>query len=394
MPITTMQNELQTWSLTHCGLSMDTEYVFLMYISLGGLDGTLNSGYRFKTFGTLGHIRVTWLQKETDVGGPVDRYRLFLNGTKIYDDYSLRGSLETNRAGSPPQWVRVVDVACTPGINYEITLSGRNFAGWSSQSAPLVTGCFLRPGSISNLREVQSWQLSEDRAALALAWDAPLDSAGADTAYYNVYRDQGLRQALFQLIGTTQTPFFNDTGLDAGRAYGYQVTAVNAFGEGAVSDVLFVQAADTPVDASQRDLSGLLSQANVQLTPAATFGVLDEVGGVVQIYSDMARELRVEGYTGQRQAHVAAFGPVRLALEALDLAGNTGEEDPCEESKLAIAVGDLHHEFCAGDLAEANSVVHALSHGDFALISWQTGWISSSSDTSSSGWRISLTPWR
>eukprot|EP00913_Durusdinium_trenchii_P012600 g11833.t1 len=263
---------------------MDTEYVFLMYISLGGLDGTLNSGYRFKTFGTLGHIRcldrmcphklrsargVTWLQKETDVGGPVDRYRLFLNGTKIYDDYSLRGSLETNRAGSPPQWVRVVDVACTPGINYEITLSGRNFAGWSSQSAPLVTGCFLRPGSISNLREVQSWQLSEDRAALALAWDAPLDSAGADTAYYNVYRDQGLRQALFQLIGTTQTPFFNDTGLDAGRAYGYQVTAVNAFGEG--------------------DLSGLLSQANVQLTPAATFGVLDEVGGVVQIYSDAWR---------------------------------------------------------------------------------------------------------
>ena len=34
---------------------------------------------------------------------------------QIYDDYSLRGSLETNRAGSPPQWVRVVDVACTPG---------------------------------------------------------------------------------------------------------------------------------------------------------------------------------------------------------------------------------------------------------------------------------------
>ena len=31
-------------------------------------------------------------------------------------------------------------------------------------------------------RQVQSWQLDEDRAALALAWDAPPDSAGADTA--------------------------------------------------------------------------------------------------------------------------------------------------------------------------------------------------------------------
>ena len=27
------------------------------YISTGGLDGTLSSGYTFKTFGTLGHIR-------------------------------------------------------------------------------------------------------------------------------------------------------------------------------------------------------------------------------------------------------------------------------------------------------------------------------------------------
>ena len=34
---------------------------------------------------------------------------------QVYDDYSLRGSLEQTRAGSPPRWVRVVDVACTPG---------------------------------------------------------------------------------------------------------------------------------------------------------------------------------------------------------------------------------------------------------------------------------------
>ena len=84
------------------------------------------------------NLGVTWLQKETDVGGSVDRYRIFLNGTQarmvrtesaplrshrpqkhscgqVYDDFSLRGSLEQTRAGSPPQWVRVVDVACTPG---------------------------------------------------------------------------------------------------------------------------------------------------------------------------------------------------------------------------------------------------------------------------------------
>ena len=31
---------------------------------------------------------------------------------------------------------------------------------------------------------------------------------------------------------------------------------------------------------------------------------------------DMARELRVQGYSSQRLAHVAAFGPVNLTLEA------------------------------------------------------------------------------
>lgn len=77
---------------------------------------------------------VTWLQKETDVGGPVDRYRIFLNGTQVYDDFSLRSSLEQSRAGSPLRWVRMVDVACTPGNNYQVTLAGRNFAGWSLDS--------------------------------------------------------------------------------------------------------------------------------------------------------------------------------------------------------------------------------------------------------------------
>jgi len=377
--------------LTNCSLAMDTEYVFLMYISTGGLDGTLSSGYTFKTFGTLGHIRVTWLQKETDVGGAVDRYRIFLNGTQVYDDYSLRGSLEQTRAGSPPRWVRVVDVACTPGLNYQVTLAGRNYAGWSSISEPLITGCFLRPGSISNLREVASYQLSEDRAAMALAWDAPPDAVGADTAYYNVYRDQGLRQASFRLIGQTLTPFFNDTDLDAGRAYGYQVAAVNAFGEGLVSDVLFVQAADSTI--AETALSGLLNQANIQLVPAATFGVLDEVAGVVQIYSsDMARELRVDGYSSQRLAHVAAFGPVNLTLEALDLAGNTGEEDPCEESRLEISIGEsVSYEFCAGD-AVATPVVQQLPYGHFAIIRWRTGLLETTITSVANGWRISLKP--
>ncbi|CAJ1433692.1 unnamed protein product [Effrenium voratum] len=338
-----------------------------------------------KTVTSLGHIRVTWLQKETDAGGPVDRYRVFLNGTEVYDDFGIRSSLEQSRAGSPPQWVRMVDLACTPGTSFQITLSGRNYGGWSALSDPLDTGCFLTPGSTSNLHEVPG---SRGTASLSLAWTAPVDVAGAETAFYNVYRDQGLRQALFQLIGTSVVPSFHDTGLDAGRAYGYQVAAVNAFGEGPVSDVLFVQAVPTPTT-SATELMGILNQASIQLSPPATHGVLDELDGVVQIYSDVARDLRVESYASQRLAHLAIFGPIILTLEVIDLVGSTGENDPCQEARFALDVRGSHEEFCAGDAG--GGMAWTLQYGEFAIVSWKTGWLSAST-TSLNGWYLSLKP--
>ena len=49
----------------------------------------------------------------------------------------------------------------------------------------------------------------------------------------------------------------------------------------------------------------------ITLLVASGFGFVDR-------FTSRSYRLRrqVEGYTGQRQAHVAAFGPVRLALEA------------------------------------------------------------------------------
>jgi len=319
---------------------MDTEYLFFMYISGGALDGTLSSGHAFTTFGSLGHIRVQWLQKETDEGGAIDRYRVFLNGTQVYDDYGYRSSLEQTRAGSPPRWVRVADLACTPGLSYEVTLSGRNLGGWSPLSEPLQTGCFLRPGIISDLREVSS-SVSADRetASLRLAWNAPQDAAGAETAYYNVYRDRGLRQALFELIGSTAVTQFDDAGLVPGRDYGYQVTAVNAFGEGPVSDVLFLKVAGTPViETPKVDLLGILNQAGLQMIPIAQTGELDQVDGVLQVYSsDRPRTLQALNYASHRAAHLVVFGPVALIVEEVDLAGTTAEGDPCLEAELEIA---------------------------------------------------------
>ena len=62
---------------------------------------------------------------------------------------------------------------------------------------PGAPSSVLAPGHARQF-QVQSWQLSEDRAALALAWDAPLDSAGADTVRWGPFSavpEKGTRSA-------------------------------------------------------------------------------------------------------------------------------------------------------------------------------------------------------
>lgn len=68
---------------------------WLRYISLGGLDGTLNSGYRFKTFGTLGHIRCLDRMWLGSTGGWWEVRRIELNladlAKKPMDVYGTTG---------------------------------------------------------------------------------------------------------------------------------------------------------------------------------------------------------------------------------------------------------------------------------------------------------------
>eukprot|EP00438_Fugacium_kawagutii_P002544 Skav207760 [mRNA] locus=scaffold181:253266:281559:+ [translate_table: standard] len=284
-PITTIANNLEQWPLTNCALSMDTEYVFLMYISAGGLDGTLSSGYTFKTFGTLGHIRCL-----------------------------------------------------------KVTLAGRNLAGWSSLSEPLITGCFLRPGSISNLREVASYQLSADQAALALAWDAPPDSVGADSAYYNVYRDQGLRQASFQLVGTTQTPFFNDTNLAAGRAYGYQALdlAGNTGEEDPCEETRLVISVGVPCQ--RKNLEGGL--------PGSSYGIAIMTTTAVGL---LARAKRSKRSVASR----AQGGDMSVSMEEVRAAQRAWAETIKKISKIYLSGGDY-----VAEATKAAGELYGYGHGN------------------------------
>jgi hypothetical protein len=69
---------------------------------------------------------------------------------------------------------------------------------------------------------------------LRLHWTAPADDGGAPITAYNVYR--GTASGGETLLGTTGGTSYDDTSVVAGTLYWYRVSAVNAAGEGALSN--------------------------------------------------------------------------------------------------------------------------------------------------------------
>jgi hypothetical protein len=97
----------------------------------------------------------------------------------------------------------------------------------SSSSAAVVpgapTGLHLTPGN----------------GHMGLAWSAPVNNGGAPIDHYRIYR--GTSSIALSPVATTSLDFYADTGLINGQMYYYQVSAVNAAGEGPPSGQQFAR---------------------------------------------------------------------------------------------------------------------------------------------------------
>ncbi|CAK0861897.1 unnamed protein product [Prorocentrum cordatum] len=242
------------WRLTGCGLSVGVTYEAFVYIERNGEVGTLSPGFQFMPEGATSYLRLRWQDEGTDAS-PVEQWRVYLNGSVVYDDNGLRSSLEQEREIGRPGWIRVVDVVCQPGFSYEVTIAGRNLAGWSNLSEPLIVSCFFVPGAVEDLHlkpGSTSQPVGINDAALeqsaTIEWAPPANLDGAVT--YNVYRDGGLARASFELVASTSEPHFVDSELVAGRVYNYRVSAANSVGEGVVSSSFSLTAPGYPSPAS------------------------------------------------------------------------------------------------------------------------------------------------
>lgn len=70
---------------------------------------------------------------------------------------------------------------------------------------------------------------------VTVSWQAPHDDGGVPILYYNVYRGDSAGSVTTH-IGNTTTRSFTDSGMANGETHYYAVRAVNAAGEGAVSN--------------------------------------------------------------------------------------------------------------------------------------------------------------
>jgi fibronectin type 3 domain-containing protein len=103
-----------------------------------------------------------------------------------------------------------------------------NFPAPGSTFYGLMMGVVIPtvPGTPTNL------SATPGNAQVALAWDAPVSTGGSAVTGYNVYRSTA-ESGTFALISSPLGLNYTDTGRTNGQMYWYNVSAVNAIGEGA-----------------------------------------------------------------------------------------------------------------------------------------------------------------
>ena len=118
------------------------------------------------------------------------------------------------------------DTGVINGITYNYTVAANNSIGWGLNSTSIAATPFLPepPGIPTGLHLVAS------SGQVSINWTVPSISGDSPITGYKLYRGNSSDSLIYlvSVIGTNYT----DTGLTNGQTYWYEVSAVNAVGEG------------------------------------------------------------------------------------------------------------------------------------------------------------------
>ncbi len=197
-----------------------------------------------------GSIDVSWSPPISDGNSPIIGYG-------IYRGTSPGGELYLTNVGDI---LFYNDTALTNGQTYYYKIAAVNEVGEGPQSVGASAIPQAVPGQPTNLQAIAG------DAYVNLGWEPPLSNGGSAITSYTIYR--GVSSGTESLITTLGAVLsYNDTTVTNGQEYYYRVGAVNALGEGALSDEITATPGATPsLPAAPRNLQAIAGDNQVILS--------------------------------------------------------------------------------------------------------------------------------
>jgi len=162
-------------------------------------------------------VELSWTAPDDDGGSPISLYHIYRGADMVsFTEIDTTSQLQ------------YVDDGLVNGNLYFYAVSAENAVGEGDRSATVSATPVNVPSEPLNP------SVSINGTSIELSWEQP-DDNGSVILYYNIYR--GLSEGSLSLLGNSTALFFNDTGAPVGYTLYYTISAVNAIGEGGMSEV-------------------------------------------------------------------------------------------------------------------------------------------------------------